>query len=101
MAAITAKTSGNTTSAPKTPHAQNSYAWRWNFWHDRQSATQCLTANRQRKPPMSAATQSQPLDAKRAHRLRQRQFTDLQEIWEGTTRHAPPRDFVFHEALAL
>ena len=50
---------------------------------------------------MSAATQSQPLDAKRAHRLRQRQFTDLQEIWEGTTRHAPPRDFVFHEALAL
>jgi len=47
------------------------------------------------------STQSQPLDAKRAHRLRQRQFTDLQDIWEGTTRHAPPHDFVFHEALAL
>jgi hypothetical protein len=50
---------------------------------------------------MSAFIQSQPLDAKSAHRLRQRQFTDLQEIWEGTTRNAPPHDFVFHEALAL
>jgi hypothetical protein len=46
-------------------------------------------------------TQSQPLDAKSAHRLRRRQFTDLMEIWEGTTRNTPPRDFVFHEALAL
>jgi hypothetical protein len=50
---------------------------------------------------MSTATQSQPLHAKSAHRIRQRQFTDLQEIWEGTTRHAPPHDFIFHEALAL
>jgi hypothetical protein len=46
-------------------------------------------------------TQSQPLDAKSAYRLRQRQFTELQEIWEGTTRHASPRDFIFHQALAL
>lgn len=50
---------------------------------------------------MSAATNSQPLDAKSTHRLRQRQFTDLQEIWEGTTRHKPPHAFVFHQALAL
>ena len=50
---------------------------------------------------MSAPTQSQVLDAKSAHRLRQRQFTDLQEIWTGTTRHAPPHDFVFSQALAL
>jgi hypothetical protein len=50
---------------------------------------------------MSAATQSQPLDAKSAHRIRHQQFTDLQLIWEGTTRNAPPHDFVFHEALAL
>ena len=46
-------------------------------------------------------THSQPLDAKSAYRLRQRQFTELQEIWEGTTRQASPRDFIFHQALAL
>jgi len=46
-------------------------------------------------------TQSQPLDAKSAHRLRHRQFTELQEIWEGTTRQASPSDFIFHQALAL
>jgi len=46
-------------------------------------------------------THSQPLDAKSAYRLRQRQFTELQEIWEGTTRQASPSDFIFHQALAL
>ena len=50
---------------------------------------------------MKAPTQSQPLDAKSARRLRQRQFNDLQEIWEGTTRASSPHDFVFHEALAV
>jgi len=50
---------------------------------------------------MTTTTYLQPLDTKSAQRLRQRQFTELQEIWEGTTRNAPPHDFVFHEALAL
>ena len=48
-----------------------------------------------------STSQSQPLDAKSAYRLRQRQFIELQELWEGTTRHAPPNDFIFHQALAL
>jgi hypothetical protein len=48
-----------------------------------------------------STTQSQPLDAKSAYRLRQQQFTELQEIWEGTTRHASPNAFIFHQALAL
>jgi hypothetical protein len=50
---------------------------------------------------MTSVIQSYPLDAKTAHRLRQRQFTDLQLIWTGTTRQDPPHDFVFHEALAF
>jgi hypothetical protein len=48
-----------------------------------------------------SSTQSQPLDAKSADRLRRRQLTDLADIWEGTTRHAPPSDFIFHQALVL
>lgn len=47
-----------------------------------------------------STTQSQPLDAKSAYRLRQGQVTDLADIWEGTTRHAPPT-FIFQQALAL
>jgi hypothetical protein len=50
---------------------------------------------------MPSLIQSQPLHAKNAHRILQRQFTDLQEIWEGTTRNEVPHDFVFHQALAL
>lgn len=45
-------------------------------------------------------TQSQPLHARSAYRLRQRQVTDLADIWEGTTRHAPPT-FILQQALAL
>ena len=48
-----------------------------------------------------SSTQSHSLDAKSACRLRQRQLTDLTDIWEGTTRQAPPSDFIFHQALVL
>lgn len=48
-----------------------------------------------------SSTQSQSLDAKSAYRLRQRQLTDLAEIWEGTTRQAPPSDLVFQYALVV
>ena len=48
-----------------------------------------------------SSTQSHPLDTKSAYRLRQRQLTDLADIWEGTTRQALPSDFIFHQALVL
>jgi hypothetical protein len=50
---------------------------------------------------LTTAIQSQPLDAKGAHRLRQRQLEDLQPIWTGATRQPAPRDFVLLGALAL
>jgi hypothetical protein len=48
-----------------------------------------------------SSTQSHSLDAKSAYRLRQRQLTDLADIWEGTTRQALPSNFIFHQALVV